>query len=203
MHHSICKQIIILDITKKWVWMFSACAHLRRHRIGSIRTFHFSRRLSKMAFKIENKAFSNKLTTSEKYTIISIFTNFFLALVPNTQVSESSRKKIVFSMSSEIRSNAETSHSLLRDVDYSSFVLRNSAAMCLIDRRDDLCNYTYLRNSKKMWKKVKKSEKSRKNSFGETPGPVPIKLLEPPPFRSKSPINVKVKNCAYVNELLT
>ena len=132
MQHSICKQKLILDVRKKWRRMFSACADLRRHRIGSIRTFHFSRRLSKMAFKIENKAFSNKLTTSEKYTIISIFTNFFLALVPNTQVSESSRKKIVFSMSSEIRSNAETSSSLLPNVDYISFVSHNTLQRCVL-----------------------------------------------------------------------
>jgi hypothetical protein len=35
--------------------------------------------------------------------ILSIFTNIFLSLVPNTQTAESSRKKIVLSMSSENR----------------------------------------------------------------------------------------------------
>jgi hypothetical protein len=66
---------------------------------------HFISRVASR--KWHSKIGMPKTTDQYIYThtnyILSIFTNIFLSLVPNTQTAESSRKKIVFSMSSENR----------------------------------------------------------------------------------------------------
>lgn len=77
-------------------------AVLKRHRNGDIRTFQFSRRHYKMEITSRQKRPHTINKMLMKTTQIS-FCYFFLSLVPNTQASESRRKIIVFSMSTENR----------------------------------------------------------------------------------------------------
>ena len=82
---------------------FQSSADIRGHKIGSIRTFHLSRRLSKMENKTRHYHIMHILDFGHTNILFYFHEHFSIAGSKHTGLSESWKKKTVSFMSSDIR----------------------------------------------------------------------------------------------------